>query len=359
MRQQPPHPIRLTVFISCSMADRDLAGRTLGEYILREQIGEGGHAVVYRAEQPALQRDVVVKVLHERRGRSDASRERFLREAKLASRLDHPYAAHVYDSGAEDEDGLLWIAMERVHGVTFREWLKTRGPMPLDQFVPLFECVAQVVQAAHEDGIVHRDLKPSNIMVIERGGRLFPKLLDFGIAKLTPELAPAMPASPPGGSLAESREPDGAPVEPHHGHRTQTNPEFVGSSASSSGEEDRLTPSGVYIGSMAYMSPEQWTNAKAVGPAADIYSLGVVVYQALTGRVPFDGAISREARNLHCFATVPPLVPGVSSPLDRVIQRALAKDPQARHRDVLELASELRAVLRATAREQIRTSAQQ
>jgi len=84
------------------MADRDLCGRTLGEYILREQIGEGGHAVVYRGEQPALQRDVVVKVLHERRQRSDASRERFLREAQLASRLDHPYAAHVhvYDSGA-------------------------------------------------------------------------------------------------------------------------------------------------------------------------------------------------------------------------------------------------------------------
>jgi serine/threonine protein kinase len=93
-----------------------------------------------------------------------------LREAQLASRLDHPYAAHVYAFGAEDEDGLPWIAMELVHGVTLRDWLETRGPMLLDQFVPFFECVAQVVQAAHEGGIVHRDLTPSNMMVIERGG---------------------------------------------------------------------------------------------------------------------------------------------------------------------------------------------
>src|ERR1700758_2228149 len=98
------------------MSDRDLSGRTLGEFILREQIGEGGYGAVYRGEQPLLERDVVVKVLHERRG-DDVSRRRFLREAKLASRLDHPYAAHVYASGAEDADGILWIAMELVQGV--------------------------------------------------------------------------------------------------------------------------------------------------------------------------------------------------------------------------------------------------
>src|SRR5206468_3186305 len=146
-----------------SMSDEpmaELSGRTLGEFILREQIGEGGYAVVYRCEQPTLKRDVVIKVLHARPRRNDAAQERFLREAQLASRLDHPYAAHVYAFGAE-EDGLLWLAMELVQGVTLGELLKSRGPMPLDQFVPFFECVAQVVQAAHERGIVHRDLKPS------------------------------------------------------------------------------------------------------------------------------------------------------------------------------------------------------
>jgi serine/threonine-protein kinase len=98
------------------MEDRDLAGRTLGEYILRELIGEGGYGAVYRGEQPLLDRDVAVKVLHERRSDRN-SRERFLREARLASRLDHPYAAHIYGFGAEDEGRLLWIAMERVRGL--------------------------------------------------------------------------------------------------------------------------------------------------------------------------------------------------------------------------------------------------
>src|SRR4051812_31719885 len=174
------------------MADEpmgDLVGRELGEFILREQIGRGGYAVVYRAEQRAPQRDVVVKVQLAPRRVNDATRERFLLEAQLASRLDHPYAAHVYASGATD-DGLLWLAMELVQGTTLGEWLEAHGPMPLDQFVPLFEGIADVVQTAHARGIVHRDLKPSNIMVVERDGRLFPKLLDFGIAKVCDGVAP-------------------------------------------------------------------------------------------------------------------------------------------------------------------------
>ena len=134
------------------MSARDLSGRRLGQFVLREQIGKGGYGVVYRAEQPLLGRDVVVKVLHTRR-RDDVAEARFRREAQLASRLDHPYAAHVYDFGVED-DGVLWIAMELVHGVTLAEWLKTRGPMPLDQLVPFFDCVAQVVHAAHKRGIL-------------------------------------------------------------------------------------------------------------------------------------------------------------------------------------------------------------
>ena len=141
------------------MEDRDLSGHTLGEFILRKKIGEGGYGAVYRAEQPLLERDVVVKVLHERR-RDKISQRRFLREAKLASLLDHPYAAHVYAFGAEPQDGVLWIAMELVHGVPLDDWLEAHGPMPPAQFMPLFECVAEVVHAAHERGIVHRDLKP-------------------------------------------------------------------------------------------------------------------------------------------------------------------------------------------------------
>src|ERR1044071_9228643 len=151
----------------------------------------GWQRVVYRCEQPQLRRSAVVKVLDERGLRSDAALDRFRREAQLASQLDHPYAAHVYAFGDED-DGLFWFAMELVQGTALDDWLEARGPMTLAQFVPFFECVADVVHAAHEREIIHRDLKPSNVMVIDRNGRLSPKLLAFGIAKLPGEPAPPL-----------------------------------------------------------------------------------------------------------------------------------------------------------------------
>src|SRR6185436_1017758 len=167
------------------MGGRDeLCGRTVGEFVLRERIGEGGYGAIYRCEQPLLGREAVIKVLHGRHRASQVTIQRFLREARFASRLDHPYAAHVYAFGVEKEDGLLWIAMEMVHGTPLDRWLRERGPLALHAFVPFFEHIAEVVQTGHERGIVHRDLKPSNVMVIERAGRLLPKLLDFGIAKL-------------------------------------------------------------------------------------------------------------------------------------------------------------------------------
>jgi len=173
---------------------------------LRERIDEGGFGAVYRCEQPALDRDVVVKVLHRRMRRPDPELLRFMREAKLAARIDHPYAAHVYDVGRGD-DGLLWIAMECVQGITLSHWLRDRGPMSLDQFMPFFERVAEVVQAAHERGIVHRDLKPSNMMVIERTEKLLPKLLYFGVAKLLGELPDPSPVT----IAAHRRRPDRVP----------------------------------------------------------------------------------------------------------------------------------------------------
>jgi len=302
----------------------DLIGRPLGEFIVRAQIGEGGYAVVYRCEQPLLGREAVIKVLHARRRGDDAAGERFLREARLASRLDHPYAAHVYQFGVET-DGILWIAMEMVQGVTLGDWLAMHGPMPLDQFVPFFRRVAQVVRAAHERGIVHRDLKPSNVMVIEDGG-LFPKLLDFGIARASNEVA-----------LPDPIEPAPAPE----------------------GRDYRLTSSGSMLGSAPYMAPEQWRNARDAGPAADIYSLGVVAYEALTGRRPFFAKTADDYCRQHLEAEVPPLGGEFSPALYRVLQRALAKDPAARQASVLDLASELRAALRVQPRELLRTSAQQ
>ncbi|HEX8106614.1 MAG TPA: protein kinase [Kofleriaceae bacterium] len=324
----------------------DLSGRRLGEFTLREQIGEGGCAVVYRCEQPQLRRSAVVKVLHERGQRSDAALDRFRREAQLASQLDHPYAAHVYAFGDED-DGLFWIAMELVQGTALDDWLEAHGPMPLAQFVPFFECVADVVHAAHERGIIHRDLKPSNVMVIDSNGRLFPKLLDFGIAKLIGELALAVPEHPEGTEAVTT-----APLRAaeRRAQRTRTDP---------ADQEHRLTRTSAKLGSTAYMSPEQWTNPQAVGPASDIYSLGILAYEVLTGRKPFTAESTHEYYHRHVYAEAPPLGEGFPPEDDRVIRRALAKAPEARHGNALELAAELRKALRTSRREQLRTSAQQ
>jgi WD40 repeat protein len=249
------------------IADSDLCGRTLGEFELRERIGEDSSGAMYRAEQPLLGRDVVVKVLHQRH--DAGALHRFKRSAQLASRLDHPYAAHIYAFGVEGEDDVPWIAMELVQGITLERWLQTHGPMTLARFVPFFECIAEVVQAAHEREIEDLDLKPPNVMVIEGAGRLIPKLLWFGVR-----------------------------------------------------------------------------SDAAMGPAADIHALGVLAYEALTGH---------EYRN----APMPPLGIDVSPDLDRVVQRALARSPEDRHGNVLELASELRAALRTSEPEQLRSLAQQ
>jgi WD40 repeat protein/tRNA A-37 threonylcarbamoyl transferase component Bud32 len=315
------------------MGRHALFGRILGRFVLGEQVGEGGFGTVYRCEQPHLQRPAVIKVLHEKRGTSDVARSRFLREARLASRLNHHYSAHIYDSGAE-HDGLLWIAMEFVAGLTLEKWLQIHGPMTPDQFVPFFEKLIEVVQAAHDRGIVHRDLKPSNIMVVEgERGALLPKLLDLGLAKLDREVAST---EWPEGSLAENQDPAAGP-----------------------GAARPLTRSGIGMGSAPYMSPEQWTSPRTVGPASDIYSLGIVAYQMLTGRVPFTADTRDDYCRLHCHADMPDLGYGLESVFERGLRRALAKYPEGRHASALELGSELRAAWQASEREQLRTSARQ
>src|SRR5690349_1704797 len=158
-------------------------GRTLGEFIVKEPLSSGGFATVFRAEQPTLAREAVIKVMHTRLRTSDQLIQRFLREARLAARLDHPYAAHIYAFGAEP-DGVLWIAMELVRGTPLEQLLSLQGPLPLPRFVPFVEKLCEVIATAHEQGIVYRDLKPANVMVVSRGGKLWPKLLDFGVAKL-------------------------------------------------------------------------------------------------------------------------------------------------------------------------------
>src|SRR5437660_2487499 len=192
--------------MSLARAHDQLVGRSLGEFVLRERIGEGGFGAVYRATQRALDREAVIKVLHARLNASAAATERFLREAKLASKRDHPYAAHIYAFGAEP-DGQLWSGMELVRGTPLDQILKLQGPLPLERFVPLLDRVCEVVHTAHEQRIVHRDLKPANVMVLARAGRLLPKLLDFGIAKGLADDAVDEPAA---GEEAGTTQPDRA-----------------------------------------------------------------------------------------------------------------------------------------------------
>ncbi|HEY0194504.1 MAG TPA: serine/threonine-protein kinase, partial [Kofleriaceae bacterium] len=311
-----------------------------------ERIDEGGFGAVYRCEQPLLGREAVVKVLHRRLRRNDVVLQRFMREAQLASRLDHPYAAHVYAFGIEHADGLFWIAMEMVQGTTLNRWLRDRGSLPLDQFVPFFERVAEVVQTAHERGIVHRDLKPSNVMVIERAGRLLPKLLDFGVAKLL-DNAPLPEATPESLKRQARFLDDPADVtrvlDPKH-----PNPSEAATLTGSVGPMPRrsmrmpLTQDDATVGSPPYMSPEQWNNAGAVGPASDLYALAVMAYEALTGRRPFSGATLADYVELHCNGTVPPLGGNFPPALDRMFQKALAKKPEDRWGTALELAAALR-----------------
>src|SRR6266545_2069850 len=316
-----------------------LSGRRVGEFILREKIGEGGFAAVYRCDQPALGREAVVKVLHPRLTSRQGVLERFLREARLASRLDHPYAAHVYAFGVEEQQGLFWIAMEMVYGTALDAWLRDRGPLPLDQFVPFFERVAEVVQTAHERGIIHRDLKPSNIMIVERAGQLLPKLLDFGIAKML-DLSPT-----PASMTTPSADPEQALSNTITLESTADRADSLLPATRPIGRAwtRDLTQTHATLGSPPYISPEQWYDAPRVGPATDLYSLGIIAFEALTGRRPFVADSISALAQLHLAAPVPGLGKGFPPELDRLFQRALAKHPLDRPASALELALLLRA----------------
>jgi len=312
-------PAKQSVARALTESDVELRGRKLGDFVLRESIGEGGFAAVYRCDQPLLGREAVIKVLHQRLRESEVVLQRFMREARLASRLSHPYAAHVYAFGVEPEDGLAWIAMEMVHGTSLEHWLREHGPLPLEMLVPFFEHVAEVVQDAHDHGIVHRDLKPSNVMMIEYAGRIFPKLLDFGIAKLVDDSA---------------------------AFETTVVPIDVGEPMFSAlGESGRqnLTQANATLGSPPYMSPEQWCDPLSAGPRSDLYSLAVMAYEALTGEQPFTGATIAAIGEQHCSAAVPALPDRFPAALNRVFQRALAKSAADRPATALAFASELRA----------------
>ena len=258
-----------------ALAAEDLLGRKLGEFVLLEALGQGASGLVFRAEQSMLARQAVIKIARfvTTDASADVAIQRFLGEARLASRIDHPFAAHVYAFGAEP-DGLLWIAMELVRGTPLDVFLAEQGPMPIERAVPFLRRLCEVVHTTHEAGIVHRDIKPANVMVVSRAGTMFPKLLDLGVAR---DLGT-------GGTEANS--PMGTPL---------------------------------------YMSPEQWVNPAAAGPPADIYALGALTFEILKGRPPFIADSIRAIAFQHAFAEPPSLGEGFPPELSVAIARAMAK----------------------------------
>jgi serine/threonine protein kinase len=276
----------------------------LGGFELKEKLGEGGQGMVFRGVKPLANLEAAVKVIFRRRNDPNTV-IRFMREVSMAVRLQHPYAARIYQCGSTAN--ALWVAMEFVHGKGLDRLLKEQGALPVDQAVVLLEQVAEVVNYAHEQGMVHRDLKPANVMVADDGT---PKLLDFGIAK----------------AVSSGYEVTGADV-----------------SKLPSATDQLTSRSGVVVGSPPYMSPESWTNPANVDLHADLYALGVMTYELLMGERPFRANDAAEMMNHHLFTPIPPLR-GFPTEIGEVIHRAMAKDPTMRFDSAPAFVAELRRV---------------
>jgi eukaryotic-like serine/threonine-protein kinase len=269
------------------VAERVLGGR----YRIERHLARGGMAEVYLAHDQLLDRPVAVKVLFPELARDDSFVERFRRESQSAARLNHPNIVSVYDFGEDGE--ALFIVMEYVPGQTLSEIIRTHGPLAPGQAVAIAAEVAAGLEAAHREGIVHRDVKPANVLVTPDG---VAKIADFGIA--------------------------------HAGDAVSD-----------------LTMPGTVIGTVTYLSPEQ-AQGLTVDPRSDVYSLGMVLYEMLTGTAPFrgDNPVAMAYKQQHDVLPAPSSVnPAVSRALDATVARALSVDPAQRQASAATLRAELLA----------------
>ena len=269
-----------------------LINRRLGRYHIHQEIGRGGMAHVYRATDTLLQRQVALKILAPQLSNDTEFARRFEREAITAANLRHPAIVTIFDVG--EVDGLRYIAMEYVAGRTLDDVLAERGKLGLPLTIGVLQPVAEALEYAHAQGAVHRDVKPHNIL-IDTDGRVV--LTDFGIA-----------------------------INPQAGH-------------------ERLTQAGTFMGTPEYLSPEQ-AQARSPDGRSDLYSLGIVAWETLTGRVPFQGA-TPQLIMAHVY-TPPPAISsidaGLPHELDQIFSRALAKNPAARFTKATAFTEALRSV---------------
>jgi YVTN family beta-propeller protein len=298
-----PAPVRLAVVRAGgdtgAMEDSLQAGATLGSYRIDEVLAFGGMGTVYRATQEPLGRTVALKVIASNLARDPDFRLRFRREARLAASIDHPNLVAVFEAGEEDE--IPFMAMQYVEGTDLSRALAAESWLEPSRAIRLIEQVGAALDRAHAGGLVHRDVKPANVLLGEVGGEEWAYLTDFGLTKA------AVSAS-------------------------------------------ELTGSGQWVGTLDYASPEQIQDGR-VDARSDVYSLGCVLFELLTGRIPFER--DDEVAKLWAHVNAPPPSPsetveGVPPEMDEVVGRAMAKRPQERHPSAGDLARAARAALEGT-----------
>ncbi|MFQ5640862.1 MAG: serine/threonine protein kinase, partial [bacterium] len=266
-----------------------MIGKTISHYRIVEQIGQGGMGVVYNAEDTKLKRHVAIKFLPQKLSTHGEELERFKLEAQAAAALNHPNIATIHE--IDDVDDEFFIVMELVKGQTLNELIE-KGPLPLEQAIEIAVQVADGLQEAHEAKIVHRDIKPANIMLTKKGQV---KIMDFGLAKMA--------------------------------------------------QASLMTKAGTTLGTASYMSPEQ-ARGEVVDHRTDIWSFGVLLYEMVSGQRPFQGDYEQAVIYSITNEDAPPVTglrSGVPLELERILNKALAKNPDERYQHVDEMRVDLTA----------------